>query len=101
MDYTDTIPYYSKDSLLYYSEPTEIAFVKERMFISTNRLGVLEWNKEKGWIQISTGLIDSGADKLYRPVVFLESINETLIAVYGEPGYAPWGGLGVYKLKLK
>ncbi|MGE5457831.1 MAG: hypothetical protein ACM3RX_05715 [Methanococcaceae archaeon] len=102
--YTDTLPL-SKNKNLKLSwlraEPTAITFVKNRLFAATHILGVLEWVKGKGWVLISDGLVKiPPPDMDYDPVVFLESINNTLVAAYGQPGYAPWGGVGVYKLHV-
>lgn len=99
--YTDTLPFNKVGQNLYYTEPTEIVFVNERMFVSTDALGILEWTKDFTWAPLSEGLRAYSWVDLYHPVVFLESINSTLIAAYGAPGYAPWGGTGVYKYELK
>lgn len=104
-NYTDTLPYSPSAHLfrpVIRTEPTAIAFVKERLFLATHSWGVMEWKKDKGWVNISKGLLDiEGEKELYRPVVFLEAVNGVLVAAYGEPGYAPWGGYGVYTYRVK
>lgn len=100
-NYTDSLPIFQEHSKWYNTEPTGITFINNRMFVSTHPLGVLEWKKDSGWVQMSKGLHEYGWDNLYYPVVFLESINGILLAAYGDPGFAPWGGVGVYKYNLK
>lgn len=102
-DYTDSIPTLRLDATSPYVEPTEISCLGERMFVSTDIFGVMEWKKGVGWIDIAEGLrtYDWSNGKVFYPIVFLENINNTLIAASGAPGYAAWGGKGVYKYKLK
>jgi len=109
---TDTL-LYSKSAFqlnpVLKTETTALTFYGDRMFVSTQSIGVLEWLPNKGWEQMSNGLIEhpwmlDGTHKdLYVPVVFLEAFNGYLIAGYGVPGYAPWGsGLsGNYGLFIK
>jgi len=101
-DYTDSIPCNRDSVFLYRIEPTEITFINETMFISTDELGVMKWKNGEGWSDLSEGLktYNVANVKLFYPIVFLENINENLIAAYGAPGYAAWGGVGVYRLKL-
>ena len=108
-NFTDTLPYSS--SAFQFNPPiktetTAITFVENRMFVATQSIGVLEWEDNKGWKQISEGLIpdpliNNGYKDLFRPVVFLETINGILIAAYGKPGYAQWGEYGVYHIDIK
>lgn len=107
-NYTDTLPH-SQSAFLFKppikTETTTIAFFENRMFAGTQAIGVLEWIPGKGWKPISEGLIrdetaSQGIKDLFRPVVFLETIGEKLLAAYGEPGYAPWGRTGVYIYNL-
>lgn len=105
VSYTDTLPYSPTAfnySPLVKTEPTAITFIGERMFVSTHCLGVLEWKKGSGWKQMATGLIQTNQmEGFYQPIAFLESIGTVLIAAYGEPGYAWWGGgMGVYRYNL-
>jgi hypothetical protein len=102
-NYTDSIPTTRLDASSPYIEPTEISCVGERMFVSTDIFGVMEWKKGIGWIDMAEGLktYDWSNGKVFYPVVFLENINNVLIAAYGAPGYAAWGGKGVYKYKVK
>jgi hypothetical protein len=109
---TDSLPY-SKSAFqlnpVLKTETTALTFCGDRMFVSTQSIGVLEWLPNKGWEQMSSGLIEhpwmlDGTHKdLYVPVVFLETFNGYLFAGYGVPGYAPWGsGLsGNYGLFIK
>lgn len=103
--YTDTLPrskYADNFQPPLKTETTAIVFYKDRMFVSTNYLGVLEWTKNSQWVPISNGLIDLNEMKgLYDPIVFLEEFNDFLFAAYGMPAYAQWGGKGVYKINLK
>jgi len=99
-NYSDPLPLTKEGNKIYNTEPTEITFVDDKMFVSTDALGVLEWKKDSGWIQFSKGLLSYSWVDLYYPIVFLESIKNILIASYGDPGYAPWGGIGVYKYKI-
>lgn len=101
-DYTDSIPTTRLDATSPYVEPTEISCLGDRMFVSTDIFGVMEWKKGIGWIDMAEGLrtYDWSDGKVFYPIVFLENINNTLIAASGAPGYAAWGGYGVYKYKL-
>ncbi len=101
-DYTDSIPTSRLDATSPYVEPTEISCLGDRMFVSTDIFGVMEWKKGIGWIDMAEGLrtYDWSDGKVFYPIVFLENINNTLIAASGAPGYAAWGGYGVYKYKL-
>lgn len=101
-DYTDSIPTTRFDAASPYVEPTEISCLGDRIFVSTDIFGVMEWKKGVGWIDMAEGLrtYDWSNGKVFYPIVFLENINNTLIAASGAPGYAAWGGFGVYKLKL-
>lgn len=107
-NYTDTLPYSESTFLLkptIITEPTAITFFNNRLFCATQSQGVFEWNKNKGWIKISNGLIydtlvSEGFKDFYRPVVFLENLGQYLLAGYGDPGYAQWGGQGLFKWKL-
>jgi len=111
---TDTLPY-SKSAFqlnpVLRTETIAITFYGDRMFVSTQSVGVLEWLPNKGWVQMSDGLIEHPPipgvtnKDLYVPVVFLEAFNGYLLAGYGVPGYAPWGaGLsgdyGLYSKKI-
>lgn len=112
--YSDSLPY-SESSLSYSPvlkpETTAITFVDERMFVSTQCLGVLEYKKSEGWVRMSDGLRvipeveDGRVTDLWEPVVFLESFKGYLIAAYGRPAYAPWEtsrentGLFIYNLQ--
>ncbi|MDP2365924.1 MAG: hypothetical protein Q8M94_19405 [Ignavibacteria bacterium] len=100
-DYSDSIPTTRLDATSPYVEPTEISCMGDRMFVSTDIFGVMEWKKGIGWIDMAEGLrtYDWSNGKVFYPIVFLENINNTLIAASGAPGYAAWGGNGVYKLK--
>lgn len=98
--YTDTLPYFQEHGKWYYTEPTEVTFIRDRMFVGTHPIGVLEWKADSGWVELPKGLKEYGWDNLYYPIVFLESINEILVAAYGDPGYAAWGGVGVYKINV-
>ncbi len=102
-NYTDSIPTTRLDASSPYVEPTEISCVGERMFVSTDIFGVMEWKKGIGWIDMADGLrtYDWSNGKVFYPIVFLENIGNTLIAASGAPGYAAWGGYGVYKYKIK
>lgn len=102
-DYTDSIPTTRLDASSPYVEPTEISCLGDRMFVSTDIFGVMEWKKGIGWIDMADGLrtYDWSNGKVFYPIVFLEHINNTLIAASGAPGYAAWGGNGVYKYKIK
>ncbi len=84
------------------TETTDIAFVNNRMFVATNCDGVLEWKGGEGWVQISDGLVSTEiSEYLYVPITFLTSVQNVLIASYGKPGFAPWGGVGVYRYIIK
>ncbi len=102
-DYTDSIPTTRLDATSPYVEPTEISCLGDRMFVSTDIFGVMEWKNGIGWIDMAEGLrtYDWSDGKVFYPIVFLENINNTLIAASGAPGYAAWGGKGVYKYKIK
>ncbi|HRP93185.1 MAG: hypothetical protein IT276_01860 [Ignavibacteriaceae bacterium] len=102
-NYTDSIPTTRLDASSPYVEPTEISCLGDRMFVSTDIFGVMEWKKGIGWTDMAEGLrtYDWSDGKVFYPIVFLENINQTLIAASGAPGYAAWGGNGVYKYKVK
>lgn len=97
---TDSLPY-SKSAFqlspVLKTETIAITFYGDRMFVSTQSVGVFEWLPQKGWEQMSDGLIEHPPipgvvnKDLYVPVVFLEAFNGYLLAGYGVPGYAPWG----------
>lgn len=106
--YGDTLPYskaaYSVTPTLR-TQPTAIAFARNRMFVATHCLGVLEWT-DGGWVQRSMGLAPGfipgiSERDLYAPIPILQYFKGILIAAYGKPGYAPWGGQGVYILHLE
>jgi hypothetical protein len=101
-NYTDSIPTTRLDATALYVEPTEISCLGDRMFVSTDIYGVLEWKKDHGWIDMAEGLrtYDWSNGMVFYPIVFLENINNTLIAASGAPGYAAWGGCGAYKYKI-
>ena len=101
-NYTDSIPCVLDSTSLNYIEPTEITCIRDRMFVSTDVFGVMEWRSGVGWLNLSEGLKTYYVQnyKVYFPIVFLENIDQTLIAAYGAPGYAAWGGNGVYRLKI-
>lgn len=107
--YKDTLPNSHSAFLLtpiLRTLPTAITFAYERMFVATNSLGVLEWKNDKGWRQMSEGLIPGfipglNEKDLYHPLPFLEYFKGKLIAAYGQPGYGPWGGIGTYTYTLK
>jgi len=105
----DTIPYwrlaYSVTPVLR-AEPTAITFWGEKIYVATNSTGVIEWEDNSGWVQLSNGLIHGfipniDNKELYYPVPFLKCLNNKLIVAYGKPGYGPWGGVGVYTYDLK
>ncbi len=102
-DYTDSIPTTRLDASSPYVEPTEISCFGDRMFVSTDIFGVLEWKKGTGWTDIAEGLrtYDWSDGKVFYPIVFLENIGNNLIAASGAPGYAAWGGYGVYRYNVK
>jgi hypothetical protein len=102
-DYTDSIPTTRLDASSPYVEPTEISCFGDRMFVSTDIFGVLEWKKGTGWTDIAEGLrtYDWSDGKVFYPIVFLEHIGNNLIAASGAPGYAAWGGYGVYRYNVK
>lgn len=102
-NYTDSIPTTRLDASSPYVEPTEISCLGDRMFVSTDIFGVMEWKKGIGWLDIAEGLrtYDWSDGKVFYPIVFLENIGNTLIAASGAPGYAAWGGYGVYRFKLQ
>lgn len=103
--YTDTLPS-SKSAFRFRpalkTQTTAISFAGNRMFVATDPLGVLEWSKGKGWTRMSDGLalLEPGIKDVYDPVVFLEYFKGKLIAGYGTPGYAQWGGKGISVYKL-
>jgi hypothetical protein len=101
-NYTDSIPTTRLDATALYVEPTEISCLGDRMLVSTDIYGVLEWKKDHGWIDMAEGLrtYDWSNGMVFYPIVFLENINNTLIAASGAPGYAAWGGCGAYKYKI-
>lgn len=102
-NYTDSIPTTRLDATSPYVEPTEISCLGDRMFVSTDIFGVMEWKKGIGWVDMAGGLrtYDWSDGKVFYPIVFLENIGNTLIAASGAPGYAAWGGYGVYRLKVE
>lgn len=102
-DYTDSIPCRMDSILVGQIEPTEITFINEKLYTSTDILGIFEWGKNTGWINISAGLktYNVGNATVFYPIVFLENVKEILIAAYGAPGYAPWGRVGAYRLKVE
>lgn len=102
-DYTDSIPTTRLDASSPYVEPTEISCLGDRMFVSTDIYGVMEWKEDVGWIDMAEGLrtYNWSDGKVFYPIVFLENINNILIAASGAPGYAAWGGYGVYKYKIE
>jgi len=89
-DYTDSIPTTRLDATSPYVEPTEISCLGDRLFVSTDIFGVMEWRIDIGWIDMAEGLrtYDWSNGKVFYPIVFLENINNTLIAASGAPGYA-------------
>jgi hypothetical protein len=103
---TDTIPN-TKDANLF--NPTlpntasSILFQNNRMFVGTERTGILEWADSR-WVSISNGLqkqFPGQTVEIYTPIIFLESINGTLFTGFGEPGFAPlYNGRGLFKYKL-
>lgn len=105
---TDSIPLSESAFFLsppLYTQSTAITFAGERMFVSTNSIGVIEWTKQNEWKRVQCdGLLKATGfgdlKDLYYPITFLENINGCLFVGYGTPGYAPWGGIGVYKLKI-
>lgn len=101
-DYTDSIPTTRLDASSPYVEPTEISCLGDRMFVSTDIFGVMEWKNDVGFVDMAEGLrtYDWSDGKVFYPIVFLENINNILIAASGAPGYAAWGGHGVYIYKL-
>lgn len=90
--------------------PTNILYVNEQMFVSTDVYGVLEWNAVSGWKRISNGLMlhqnTTDDDELYNTISFLEYFRGNLFVGYGNPAYM-WGtwlagprkGLLKYKLE--
>lgn len=98
--YTDSMPYSINANL--FSPPLKtvplcIALGKDKLYVGTVPVGVLEWSKEQGWKKISDGLFKLGTgeyekiEDLYQPVIFLEFINNRLFAGYGEPPYSQYG----------
>jgi hypothetical protein len=90
------------------TETTGIVFVGERLFVSTQCMGVLEWRDSTGWQAMSEGLLKGfipGIDNtnLYTPVVFFEHFKGKLFAGYGSPGFAPYGNqvTGLYRWDVK
>lgn len=109
--YKDTLPNWEhalnvRPNLI--TETTGIVFVGERLFVSTQCMGVLEWRDSTGWQAMSEGLLKGfipGIDNtnLYTPVVFLEHFKGALLSGYGQPGFAPYGNqvTGLYRWDVK
>jgi len=101
--YTDSMPHsrmYNRFRVL--TEPTAIAFSQARLFVATSPLGVLEWTTI-GWQRLSDGLPTppiSDIEDMYDPVVHLIAFRNKLLVGYGKPGFAPWGGVGLYKMSI-
>ncbi len=110
-NYSDTLPNWEHafnvlPNLI--TQTTALAFSGNRLFASTQCLGVLEYQGDTTWVAMSRGLRKGfipGIDNrdLYSPVVFLEHFKGKLFAGYGKPGYAPWssGENGLFRYNLK
>lgn len=103
--HTDTMPYtkmYDRLPFKVKTEPTAIAFAGTRLFVATTPIGVIEWTGRE-WKRSSDGLPVppiNGTEDLYNPVVHLLFFQNKLLAGYGKPGFAPWGGTGLYVLSI-
>jgi hypothetical protein len=91
------------------TNPTELLFINDRIFIATEVYGVLEWIDEKGWQVNNNGLKyltgKREDEQLYETVTFLRHFKDFLFVGYGNPAYC-WGTLtsrnqnGLLKMKL-
>jgi hypothetical protein len=62
---------------------TAVAVYKNRIFVGTNYIGVLEWVPQKGWVKLNDGLL-SFSDGFYDSVTNLIVFNNKLYAGYGK-----------------
>jgi hypothetical protein len=88
------------------TQTTGIAFINDRLFVSTLTIGVLEWT-DSTWIRLTTEGLPKGSlnnlPDLYVPIPIFHSFKNKLIVAYGKPGYAPYPNnvYGVYFKTIK
>lgn len=106
-NFTDTIPNptYNILTVPLSNTAASILFYNKRMFVGTERSGILEWT-EYGWVSHSNGLPklfpDYPSIEIYTSVIFLEQLNGVLFVGYGEPAFGPlYRGRGMYKYKIE
>jgi hypothetical protein len=104
--YTDTLPY-SKYAFQFNptikTRPTVICFVDESLYVGTDYIGILKWEKNKEWKLFSNGLPKLNQDfDVYMGMNFLQYFKGSLFTGYGEPSFSPYvGPTGVYKYIIK